>query len=279
MRAPFALASSVLVLAACGGTVVFEEDGGEGGAPTTSNVSGVGGSPETTSVSSADVAVVGTTASAVNATSSDGSGICGTNVTLLDGTEDTCLGDACCDFFSSCAANGAAACQACLDAGGGFECEDALKCSREAACWAGVDECQSGLQTGDPGVDQCLVDFCCFDSLVCTQAGADVQGCWECVEQGGGTRCDGLFRCAENSCDGGGGGGGPDGGICDTGYSTSDPGIDQCLTGSCCGPFLDCLDDGEPECIDCLNDGGGPQCEETAACFQEACGFDADGRP
>lgn len=281
MRFSLALGPSlVLVLASCGGTVVFEEDGGEGGASgnTTGSPTVGGGSPTSSVASTGQVAtVVGTTSPAVSVTSSDGSGICGTNVTLLDGTEDTCLGDACCDFFSSCAANGTAACQACLDAGGGFECDDALKCSRDAACYAGFEECQSGLETGDPGVDQCLVDFCCFDAMVCTQAGADLEGCYQCFEQGGGPRCNGLFVCAEDNCDGGGGGG-PGDGICDTGLSTSDPRIDQCLGDFCCDTLHECLDGGQDACLECLNNGkGGPLCDQTIACFQESCGFDSAG--
>ncbi len=273
---------AALLAGGCGGTVVFEEDGGEGGqGPTTSitsstgNATANGGSGPVSSSSGPTSGVVTSTTQAVSVSSGGSGGICGSGVTLFSGTEDACLGDACCFEASSCESTfGADVCQACLDAGDGFECIEILKCARESGCWSGFEECQSGIRTGDPELDECLVEECCFDMLVCTQSGADVEACFACFEQGGGPRCDGAMRCVQDNCNGGRPP--PDEGICDTGLSTGDGGVDQCLGDFCCGELHGCLDGGEEACIECLNSGGGPLCDETISCFDLNCGFDPD---
>lgn len=336
---------------ACGGTVVFEEDGGQGLAGQGGSGDGGSGNQGTTSSNPTDVAsTVGPTTTA-NVSASSGIAGCGT---LFDDLGEppppqceSCAESACCAQLIDCSAG--TACSDCIlgedctDAGddalralsecielsceqacsggggdcnkeefecfesgecipfrfvcdGGFDCGDGtdespdvcggcgpedfqcfdgqcipggLVCDGEFDCFDGEDEfceedgiCGTGLFTGNDGFDQCLGDACCSEFEACTDFGEDIGGCVDCFNQLGGPECDGAIECNLNSgCSS----------ICGTGIPTVSPLVDACLTGSCCNSWFSCLDGGTEECIDCVNSGGGPLCEEFVDCACGAC--------
>lgn len=309
------LAGALIVTsAACGGTVVFEEDGGDGGnvggSPVTSTTVTTGPGPGQGGASS--VSVVTTT---VGPSSSTGIQECGS---LLDELGfgpacNDCMEASCCAQLQACDVG--TECHDCIF--GGAECTDAGLAALDALfsqcypqncqpicegtpcgpddffcnsgecisqewvcdgfndCADGSDEfcqggiCDSGLATGDPQMDQCLGDFCCFEFEQCTEFGQNVDACWACLEQGGGPLCDPALACFEQSpCSGGG----PGDGICDSGLSTGDPEADECLSQTCCDEFNQCTQFGaDPQsCVDCFNNGGGPLCDPAIQCFESS---------
>ncbi len=62
-------------------------------------------------------------------------GVCESGLTSNDAEDDLCLTDACCDAFTACTAGASDvdACIACIDAGGGALCDEALDCAA-ASC-------------------------------------------------------------------------------------------------------------------------------------------------
>jgi hypothetical protein len=83
---------------------------------------------------------------------------------------------------------------------------------------------------------------------------------------GGGRSCNhpddcGGMPCVEGTCS-------PGGGICESGQTTEDPGVDECLSLNCCAELEACtygFSDFEG-CNECLGKGGGPRCSGYAAC-------------
>lgn len=134
-------------------------------------------------------------------------GICHTSFSTSDEQLDRCIGDACCDEYVACGEAGGATCRACFENGGGSVCDAALAC-QALAC--GYDSCSRGVTSGSADVDICRAVYCCADLVECNQAGEDSEGCMDCLDEGGGPRCDDLLACdAANDCtDGGAGGGG-----------------------------------------------------------------------
>ena len=97
---------------------------------------------------------------------------------------------------------------------------------------------------------------------------ARYDACFNCLQNGGGPRCNQAIDCAQNS----GCLGGEQNGICDTGITAQDPEIDQCLSDNCCGGLFTCLDFGQDACFDCFNDPDhGEICDEFIACSCDAC--------
>ena len=217
-----------IVLAACGGTVVFEEDGGGdggrgGGAATTSTsntsntsivstgqgpITSVGLSTGVGPSTGVGTGVVGTgvgqtaiaTGVGPSASSGFGDGSCGYDVTFFDGARDDCGEATCCPAFDACTDFGAdsAGCQSCLDGSGSSQCSAALSCIEDSSCWGGF--CDDWLDTGDPGLDACLDGECCVDILFCIGANGDTDACNNCLENGGGPLCDRFIACAQG-CD------------------------------------------------------------------------------
>lgn len=94
-----------------------------------------------------------------------------------------------------------------------------------------------------------------------------VATCFDCIETGGGIRCDAFLDCGDDAgCFSGGGG------VCGSGVSYGDPLLEQCLGRACCDEYMACSDGGEnvQSCIDCFNFGGGPICDDAVACAQDS---------
>jgi hypothetical protein len=125
--------------------------------------------------------------------------------------------------------------------------------------------CDSGSTAGDPIVDACLDERCCDAFATCSENGADVPGCIDCLNAGGGARCDAFLACAA-PCEGE---------ICDSGLAMSDA-IDytDCLSANCCSEFEYCTDFGaDPDaCIACEEAGGGELCDAELNCATTYCG-------
>lgn len=274
-------AGGALGAAGCGGTVVFEEDGGDGGSsstngsPSSSTTSSAtngqgGGSATSSGTGGVSATTVGPGSSVSVSSGGGGTGICGSGVSLFDGSRDACVGDSCCDLFQQCSLDGSdpAGCDVCIDQGGGPRCADALRCVRESGCFQGLELCAAGLTFGDPAIDECLLGNCCLEGLLCTQGGVDPNGCVDCVDAGGGPRCNDLLLCADQQ------GCFVATGICDSGLTTQDPRVDQCLGRNCCPEFVDCTAAGQQECLDCFAEGAGPLCDAALACAEENCAFE-----
>jgi hypothetical protein len=148
---------------------------------------------------------------------------------------------------------------------GFFDCSD----GEDEFCFEGI--CDSGLDTGNEDLNQCLGQVCCFEFELCTDFGGDVDGCLECLQNGGGPQCNEALECAQFSgCFEGGG----DDDICDSGLATDDPQTNECLTNNCCDGLFFCLEFGQDACLDCLSDPeGGEICDEFIGCACGACDF------
>ena len=212
MRHPLLSLALALPLAGCGGTVVFEEDGGDGGAPQASTITvgsvgvGTSGTGTSGSGSSSGVGATGssggvtsssggatsssggaTGSSSGNASSSSGSGPCETHD---DCTGNLCIGGVC---VPRCAAGQCDACTA------GTVCEECAtsSCPDCDDCVAACVPTPEGRCDDDdpcPGADQvCLFPYgwcapscesgeCADPNMVCSEcATGSCCGCENCV--------------------------------------------------------------------------------------------------
>ncbi len=253
-------ALGVLVGVGCGGTVIFEEDGGQGGegagsstlnGPTTSVANG--GNGPTTSIGTTAPATVGP---GPGPTASTGPGGCGTLFEEFGfGAEcNACMDAACCDELLACDV--------------GTEC---YTCIFEGTC---TDAANVALNTlfGDCYPQNCQSiceeqPFCNKEDFFCNDGA--------CISQF--QVCDGVFDCFEGEdefCE--------DNGICGSGATTFDFELDQCLGDFCCDAFQECTDFGnDPDgCNQCLENQGGPQCDAAIGCaFESPCFGDQEFFP
>jgi hypothetical protein len=212
----------VIAIAACGGTVVFEEDGGSDGgggtnpvqvgptgttsastsfsSPASSGVNGSTGGPTSTGV--------GPTVAAVS-TSSGGGGCEGG--LFVDPELDACSQAFCCFEMAACMADPTS----CFDPSGRLDPAqpngDALHVCLVGAGCAGFDGviCDSGLglDPSDPELletARCLSESCCEEFNFCTDGGSSeesLQACIECFNDGGtGDRCRPAIDCGNVNC-------------------------------------------------------------------------------
>ncbi len=150
MKRPPALALLLVSLAACGGTVVFEEDGAGGStASATSSVTGNGGGPTATTTTG----VGGASASVGTATASSatGSGGCTSHA--------DCAGELCIFATGECAA-------ACEDSmcGGGCGPDQTCDDCATSAC-ADCLDCRGACVPLPPG--HCLSNDACGEGEIC----------------------------------------------------------------------------------------------------------------
>lgn len=86
--------------------------------------------------------------------------------------------------------------------GNGMTCTSAADCSPgmpcvEGQCSPGGGACNSGLSVGD--LDTCITESCCDALEACTYDYTDVDGCNDCIENGG-ARCGALLTCFADIC-------------------------------------------------------------------------------
>lgn len=150
---------------------------------------------------------------------------------------------------------------------GGIECVSDTDCTPypcvEGTCSLGGGICDSGYTYGDDAVDECVTSFCCDAFDACTYDLTDVEGCNDCVANGGGARCDSYLDCVNSSCVGY-----P---ICDTGLGAPSQEAADCYGMYCCDPLHTCIEGGIQECTDCLNAGSGMLCDEFYTCIDMSC--------
>jgi hypothetical protein len=134
-----------------------------------------------------------------------GEGICDGPVAYQDPELSACIEGSCCTEHNACwGAEGEneAACQACLEAGGGGVCDGLLDCAQEAGC-LGYPICDSIVALEDETIAECMGTNCCQLTKDCfgtTQATFDA--CEAClVSEEPGPLCSGLIACdTENTC-------------------------------------------------------------------------------
>lgn len=134
-----------------------------------------------------------------------GDGVCGTGLTYNDAVVDACIDESCCTSFRACVGidgSNAAACNACISAGGGPLCDDYLECTAENGCF-GWQVCESNLLVNSEDVATCLGDNCCDVVTECFgTTEEDFDACLDCLLGDGGPLCDAVSACdAEYACE------------------------------------------------------------------------------
>ncbi len=131
-----------------------------------------------------------------------GAGICETGLASENPEADACIDASCCPEFITCyGADGSnlEACNACLEAGGGPECDDYLACTETAGCFS--DICDTGLSFGSAEADACFeTGDCCADLDTCLAAGdAECVDCINAFLEGGAAEptCADFVACGE----------------------------------------------------------------------------------
>jgi hypothetical protein len=234
-----------LGLAACGGTVVFEEPaGGDGGRGGTDDVTSTAAATRPSSSST-----VASTSTGLSDCIPDSSHPCDGGATCIP------IGQVC-DGVQHCAdASDEVGCEQPCN-GTDFTCNDgsciptAFECDGEADCPGGEDEAFA-MCGGVPCEEEGTLP--CFDGICMRRT--DV--------------CDGQLECSAGEdefpeiCDGR---------ICGTEISIVEPADAYCVSRFCCDPFMACVEAGIDECVECLNGGGGPPCAEAFDCVVSSCG-------
>ncbi len=134
----------------------------------------------------------------VEGTCSAGGGVCSSGLTFGDDGLDACASN-CCVELEACTLgySDPAGCVDCLTAGSGPRCDTLLSCMSPCS---GFPICDSGLSAADQPQADCLSQSCCSEFADCTYDGVDPQGCFECIDAGGGPRCDQAIECMYASC-------------------------------------------------------------------------------
>lgn len=241
-------AGALLASVGCGGTVVFEEDGGEGGAGAGNAQSGPTSTSSATSSSTANggsgpVTTIATTVGpGPGPSTSTGPGGCGSLFEQFGFSDEcnACMDSACCAELLACDVG--TECYVCIFEG---TCTDAAYAAIDAlfsVCYP--NNCQFLCEQEQCGPD----DFQCFD-------GSCIPFSWV---------CDGRFDCFEGEdeqfCEGDG--------ICGSGVTVFDQQADACLGDFCCAEFQDCSSGGQDpdSCNQCLQNGGGRLCDAAIEC-------------
>lgn len=83
--------------------------------------------------------------------------------------EIACLEENCCEATAACTEGGEdlSGCQACLQEGGGAQCDDLIACRAECGITYGW-VCDSGVNTTDADYSACLSESCCEEFSACT---------------------------------------------------------------------------------------------------------------
>jgi len=131
-------------------------------------------------------------------------GICGSGATMFDFELDQCLGDFCCDAFQECTDFGADidGCNACLEDGGGFQCDEAIDCAFQSPCLGDEEFFRicGDLGVPDEQLAECINDNCCEQFEACSGGPDGPDGCSECFEDEGGPLCDAAIECLFDVC-------------------------------------------------------------------------------
>jgi hypothetical protein len=148
-----------------------------------------------------DGALYGALAACLDANCTDecgGAGVCDSGLSTQDPDVDACIDANCCTEFTDCfgaSGENLDACNACLEAGGGPECDGYLACTDEAGCF-GYQVCDSNLSVTTDELATCLGDNCCDVVTTCFgETEQDFNDCVDCLEGGGGPLCDGVIAC------------------------------------------------------------------------------------
>jgi hypothetical protein len=266
-------------VAACSSSSTDSTSTGSGGSGGSSGA-GEGGDGTTTGEGAG---TTGTSVSNSTATTASGTPTCEYDVSE-DPACNACGGTNCCVEITTCYGDETGA--LCFDPKTGAldtSLPDAaamiacLQTSCEAECFEPTEGgiCTSGITYGEGNedLDACLGELCCDEYLFCTSDGTDPQGCLDCFTNGGGPLCDDAIACEEES----GCFGFP---LCESGIAITEEVLAECLSTNCCVEFSSCTLDGEDVqgCLDCLEAGGGPECDDAIACDLEfACGLFEEG--
>jgi hypothetical protein len=236
-------AGALLASVGCGGTVVFEEDGGEGGAGAGSSQNGPTSSSTVTSSNGGNgpVSTVGTTVGpGPGPSTSTGITGCGSFLEVFGFTPDclSCMDANCCTQQLACDVG--TPCYDCYV--NGSNCGPEAEAAAQELFGFCYPTCQSICEQ-----QPCGQDFQCFDGSCLS---------FEFV-------CDGFPDCFEGEdefCEGNG--------VCGTGVTVFDQQADACLGDFCCDQFQECSSFGKDpgSCQQCLQNGGGDLCDGAIEC-------------
>ena len=135
----------------------------------------------------------------------------------------------------------------------------------EGTCSPGGGMCEAGITYGDATIDQCISATCCMELAACTNNYTAVDPCLDCLNNGGGPECDAFLTCSDPCF----------GVICNSGLSTTDVDLGDCLSVNCCSEFNACTSNGTnlEACADCIysDPGVGSICDPALTCAQMYC--------